>query len=249
MSQNVSIMFLFIGAFITALGLIDDFKKDKGFTIKKAIYIVAFIAFLSIGTWDTCNRYKDSSKDQSEVLYTVKNGDSVNRKKTDSSTNLLHKGLNENNGLIKSIPKKTASNISQNNKEGKNEINQNLGTNNGNIGGDGNKSHIVQGTGNSVGVNGDVNIDTQPKMNAQNLSELYSRVQQEQEKFGIVGKNICLQILPSSNGQKVLIQIRELLESKGYTVRPGSPFMNGFKGILINHLEKECVLIIIGELQ
>ena len=250
MSQNVSIMFLFIGAFIAALGLIDAYKKEKGFTLKKTIYILAFISFLSVGTWDTCNRYKDSFKDHSEVINKISKGDSTLGKKSDSGTDLLHKGIDVNNSLIKSLPKKQAATISQINKDGKNEVTQNSGINNGMIGGTGNtkEEHIVNGINN--GINGNVNVNTERELQESDKLPLINFIEKIKKDNG--SNTTCIELFSSNstNSQKMLPQLRAFLSKVGYMVKEGygyKLFTSPISGIDISYKDN-CVQITVGAL-
>jgi hypothetical protein len=120
------------------------------------------------------------------------------------------------------------SKVSQKNKNGKNEANHNSGTNNGQVGGEGNtqenKNHTVIGP--NLGINGDLNVNSEPELSAVQLSYLFSRFDAFVASNNLPRNEITISLLDYSNAKKVYIQLVECFRSHGYNVTRSNDVMS-----------------------
>ena len=72
MSLTVSIVFFFIGSFLTFLTLWRELKTSKEWTWFKTILVITLGAFVIVGICDTVNKSQDSQKDVNRGIDTTK---------------------------------------------------------------------------------------------------------------------------------------------------------------------------------
>jgi hypothetical protein len=89
MSLLISIMFLFIGAIISAAAFYDNFKKDSTITGYKIFLIVMFVLFLVFGGWDTVNKYREGNGAVKTVTDTVANATKTTNINIDSTRKII----------------------------------------------------------------------------------------------------------------------------------------------------------------
>jgi len=98
----------------------------------------------------------------------------------------------------------------------------------------GDNSHIVGGFGNSVGVNGDLNITTERKLADDFLSLVYTSVDDLVKSKGFSKNNISVLAEPYSNAPVITSQIVLYFKERGYSIGSGiissnGPMINGIR--------------------
>lgn len=132
--------------------------------------------------------------------------------------------------------KSSLTTTNQPDKNSKNEANQNLGMNNGNIGGTANtnnsNNHTVNGINN--GINGDVFINTDKVYTEEGKKAFLNYMSDFSMKNQINNKTVFLAMQPWSNGKKLYFQLKALLEEKGYNVVTAVTFMDNYSNNVYN---------------
>lgn len=119
------------------------------------------------------------------------------------------KSGNKDTSTLKVRTEGPSLNIKQKNSSGKNESNINTGTNNGIIGGEGNKNHIV--AGDNYGINGDVTGIKQRHITQEKLNEIMSKIPRFNTliEFGIP--------INDKESQNLANEIAQRLKKYGYS--------------------------------
>ncbi len=131
----------------------------------------------------------------------------------------------------------------------KEENNTNEGVNYGNIGGNNNQSHVVQG--NNYGINGNLHINEVRDLNEQDKQDLLVKIEKYYQDRNYQGeKCFGISVLLGSNGSKTAKQIEEFLISQGFRLSArGTMVDEHFDGVRIDHENQEgCVMITVGNL-
>jgi hypothetical protein len=141
-----------------------------------------------------------------------------------------------------SKPKKANNAITQKNKNGKNEANQNPGTNNGNIGGENNKSetHTVNGT--NLGINGNLNVylNKDRTISDKDGNRIIQMALDSMKFYNVENKYVHLEKADGTNGELVYEKLADLIKAKGFNlVEHRTMFVGMPKGIQITR-ETEC---------
>lgn len=144
MSTLTSIVCLIVALIIVVLQFISDFKG------KKWIIVISIALALVFGLWDIFNKKHDSESDKAEIKDSIKNTGTTVINKIDTNTNKVIDNSNSNTGtIVSTIKKKNTIPILLHDSMPKIQASTTV---------EGNNNHIVSGTGNNVGVNGDINI-------------------------------------------------------------------------------------------
>jgi hypothetical protein len=78
--------------------------------------------------------------------------------------------------------------------------------------------HIISGSGNTVSINGDVNINSPYVLSSYELGDLLQRVKNEQIKDSIKSNKVSFNLIAGSNAAGVEIQMENFLIFKGYSI-------------------------------
>jgi hypothetical protein len=100
MSLTISIIFLALGAFITALAFYDSFKKDAGASPFKIILTIAFALFLVFGIWDTFNKSSDADAATRTVTDSVTTSAKLTNKNVDSTGSLITRKIDSTRQVV-----------------------------------------------------------------------------------------------------------------------------------------------------
>ena len=215
-------------------------KKNLLFEISSYIGILAII-IVGIILWT-----KGKNNSITNTVSIVKPIDSVMNVPLVIPKTTSVKEINTSKNKTSPKKQKNVSAISQKNENGKNEANQNTGTNNGNIGGEGNTvaKNVVQWD--NYGHNGDTYNEPQIT-EALKLDVLKSLdIFKKENNMGTV-KCIFVGKISNSNAFTLTIKLREYLEANGYESGGsigsiGMPDFNGYQIIKF----MGCLEVIVG---
>ncbi|MBS1533317.1 MAG: carboxypeptidase regulatory-like domain-containing protein [Bacteroidetes bacterium] len=116
--------------------------------------------------------------------------------------------------------------------------------------------HIVSGTGNNVGINGDVNINAEKRLGSDYLELIYNYVEDLVRNKNFDGNNIVVTREQNCNYPRIVKQIVSYLNSKGFKATEGyemrSPPIEAIKIDTIeqhiqNTNQKKQINILVGE--
>jgi len=115
----------------------------------------------------------------------------------------------------------------------------------------GNNNHIVSGFGNSIGVNGDVNINQERHLLDADKIAMINFINNLKQSKQSTTNCFKMSLTSNSNGTKVALEIEEYLKGLGYT-RKGEGYGTSFLskpllGISID-INNDCLDIIVGTL-
>ncbi len=113
----------------------------------------------------------------------------------------------------------------------------------------GNNNHIVGGTGNNVGVNGDVNINDDARLSDEAMNWLFNWIDNKIKNQGFKIGNLSISTEPYSNAPNLPSQIISYFKKRGYTIDSfGLVFSGGpmIEGVYIDTGKMPKINIIIG---